>query len=196
MSKRYVTLPRTFRINKRILERLEQEAKRQGLSINTLVNKVLGQYVDGGVYVELYGYVVFSITSLNALLRHLNEEALRSIAREAGRISIKETAYLMGLPTSPRSFLEILEKIVCNFAKWANYCRYERGGDTVIVLCHQKGRKWSHFLEEYIKSSIDAFLDIPPNLKSQIKVNVTETSVVLSLPNRLIERDLLVESVR
>lgn len=61
ISKPKRTVTMTFRIDESILNVLKEESERKDISLNTLVNHVLKQYVDWDMYAAKAGMIPIAI---------------------------------------------------------------------------------------------------------------------------------------
>ena len=61
----------SFRLNKEPFAMLKNEAKKQNLSVNSLVNKIIKRYVEWGVFTPSIQYIPFPTTIIISALKLL-----------------------------------------------------------------------------------------------------------------------------
>jgi len=81
----------SIRIEEEIFRSLQEEAERQGISLNRLINKTLKNYVTSEIHFEELGFLLISKDFLRKTLAELHDEKiLKELGRELGLTVAKE----------------------------------------------------------------------------------------------------------
>jgi hypothetical protein len=80
----------TFRIRADVINALDREAQRRGISLSSLVNKTLENYVTSEMYFEELGFILVSKDFLRKTFSGLNEKDLEGLGRSLGLTVAKE----------------------------------------------------------------------------------------------------------
>src|SRR5271169_1967198 len=76
---------RSFRINSDVLAGLEEEAGRKKVSVNTLVNQLLADYINVGRHRLRLGSLSLSISAFKLMIGALSDEDISKMAAISGR---------------------------------------------------------------------------------------------------------------
>jgi len=168
------TVAKSFRINKKALRSVQEEAKRQNLSVNMLVNQLLIDYSEFGRLAHQVNSLLLSRRTFSEILSVTPEEGLATAGRNAGKTA-PSTLILSktGEDVTVKSILEYMHDL-SSYANLFEYSETHENGHWTITLQHELGNKWSIFLANYLT---EAF-----NLASaQPKITVSERSITLKL---------------
>jgi len=80
----------SFRIDEEGVKILNEEADKQGISVNALMNKILWQYSVQIRHLERFRAVSITRTLFSKMLDCCTEDELEEIAKGAGSIGIKD----------------------------------------------------------------------------------------------------------
>jgi hypothetical protein len=80
----------SFRIKDDVLKALEREAQKRGVSLSSLVNKTLENYVTCDMYFEELGFILVSKEFLRKTFSELNEKHVEELGRDLGLAVAKE----------------------------------------------------------------------------------------------------------
>ncbi|MGQ9760023.1 MAG: hypothetical protein ACUVQ5_05605 [Candidatus Methanomethylicaceae archaeon] len=167
---------KSFRIDQEILKGLENEARRQGATVNGLACRILRKYVKIGSKLELFGQLIFTKNDFLEIINKLDARSLKEIASSMGGRTAKELMIQIGGSLSPESFKFCLDVVLCGYMGWASYSEATNvDGKTDIRLFHNMGDKWSLFLKSYIEGALS---DISQPLFNYLSSN----SVIFQLP--------------
>ncbi|MBI4257963.1 MAG: hypothetical protein HY619_03315 [Thaumarchaeota archaeon] len=165
MSKPKQSTTFTLRLDQDILNALRDEAGRQGISVNVLVNRHLRKYVDWGRFAERYGMISMSKNALRRLIRSIPDETLRSLAMEGGKEGpIDLILFMWGEVT-----LENAIKLIHFFAEHQGIGDLEEraeNGDKRFVIHHDMGPKRSIYIEAFFKSMFKSLFNYLPKFDS------------------------------
>ncbi|MBM5804560.1 MAG: hypothetical protein FJZ49_00575 [Candidatus Verstraetearchaeota archaeon] len=179
MSESAESTLRTFRLDADVIKGLEEEAKRQGATVNGLACRVLKNYVKIRAKLEPFGIVCLAKSDIVELINSLDADALAKTASKIGGLIAKEIIIQLYGELSPENFKQFLETVICSFGDWAAYSEDVKEGYYEIRLGHNMGQKWSIFLRNYV----DAALMVITGKKTEFKY-VSNYSVIFNLKIR------------
>ncbi len=168
--------PRTFRIDADVMRTLEEEAKKQGATVNGLTCRILRKYVKIGVRLEPFGMLYMPRTHIISLVNAIDDKPLAGIASDMGRRTAKEAILQLYGELSTQSFKQFIEIYLCGYSNWASYYEEDRGSIVEIRMGHSMGDKWSLFMKSYLESALDEMVGKKPNFKY-----VSSFSLILEL---------------
>jgi hypothetical protein len=173
------SITRSFRFESDVLNVLDEEANRMGISVNALVGIILRRYAEFTRYLSKIDMVVINREVLTSLLDHLGEEELYKMGVKLGQTVLADTIMFWKKETTEKVVMEYLEKMVCRYGQLGTYDeRRMPGGDMAIVMRHRLGKNGSRFLEGYLQGGLKHTLDIDGIFE------VTDSSVKCQIPAR------------
>lgn len=168
------TVTRSFRISEESLHALEQEANSQKISINTLLNRVLRNFVEFDRYFEEFGMLKISRIAYRKTLTYLDDSELSVLAREIAQNSGEVFMRTIYGSISLDFILDWLEDLA-TFGKWFHFSEVRsNNGKRVITFTHDLGSKFSVFLLTYIKELLELVL-------RDVDITSTEDSVTVEI---------------
>jgi hypothetical protein len=172
LNKKRKTVGRSFRIDEEWLQVLNEEAERQGISVNSLLNRLLQQY-SFIRFMLRYGAITLTRKGFAAILESCPEDKIRENARHAGSTIVKDLARTMGVPTSYSFLVYLIKKLISGFAGWFECDHHIKRDKEIFHLRHDLGTNWSIYLAE-ISSEI-----FRSSLNKKIKTEILGDSVTL-----------------
>jgi hypothetical protein len=167
------TVTRSFRISERALKSIEDEAKRQNVSLSTLINQQLVAYSDFDRYIRRLGLIKISSATFERLLAAGPDSEIAKAGFEAGSdvpsLIILAKYGVLSLDT----VIDYL-RMLSEFAHLFEFGRVEQGSKQIITLVHNLGPKGSIFFDNYVKAVFDSIHYSP-------KISSTVHSVVLEV---------------
>ncbi len=143
----------SFRLEKEIFEDFKKHAKDQGLTTNSMINKIMKEYMQWGSKATFVQVIPYPSGIIMALLKKYSEEELRKIARNHAKEHFSENLLLLKNEESVDAYIE-MTKNWCNAAGFA-YSTKEKNGEIVFTVRHNHGSKFSALLDEIIKTQIE-----------------------------------------
>ena len=158
------TTTRTFRIGAEWDNVLQQEAARQGLSVNVLMNKILSRYVLFDRWAERYGAIALVPRAFQGILGTTTQEDLAKAGEESGKdiINILDE---MGLALTLDSFVYFIEEFLGKGKRWFHVSHYVQGNEDLFHFQHDLGKGWSVYLSEYLKPFLKSLNNIDPEIR-------------------------------
>ncbi len=167
------TVAKSFRVNEHALSAIQEEAERQNISLNTLVNQLLIDYAEFGRFVKRLNALRLSRKTFEVVLEASSMEELAKGARAAGKSApMAIIASKWGKVNS-----QIVVDFIRDLSAYANLYEYNEtteDGHLTITLMHDLGPKWSTFLTNYLS---EAFASA--NIKPVVKTS--DRAVIFSL---------------
>ncbi len=149
------TVAKSFRVNETAVAALQEEARRQNISLNTLVNQLLLDYAEFGRFLKRINALRVSRKTLDEILKAATEKGLESGGRTAGASApIALMAAKWGKVT-PNIVLEYVRDLAA-YANLYEYNETKENGHVTITLMHELGPKWSIFLANYLGEAFAA----------------------------------------
>lgn len=175
-KKRTPTEHASFRINTSTLDNLKKISKEQKLSLNTYVNQIFDSHISWDLYAPEVGWVVMLKSALREIVKNIDEESLKSAAKNAAERGAKEIALSMRGKYDIAEWISILK----DRARSSGFSikEYDEHGAIRLVLHHDMGEKWSTFFETYYNT---VFYDLGSNVKSEH----TENSILLEIRSKV-----------
>jgi hypothetical protein len=171
------SITRSFRFESDVLNVLDEEAMRTGISVNALVGIILRRYAEFTRYLAKIDMVVINREVLTSLLDQLEEEELYKMGVKLGQTVLADTIMFWKKETTEKAVMEYIEKMVCRYSDLGTYDeRRMPGGEMAIVIRHRLGKKGSRFLEGYLQGGLKHTLGIEAIFET------TDSSVKCEIP--------------
>jgi hypothetical protein len=155
------TITRTFRIRKEWDSVLQEEAAKQGVSVNVLLNKLLRKYSLYSRWSDRKNDACFPRQTLREILKTVQVESLAEAGTKCGALDAVNIVNSMGLALSYESFVYLVTEHLGgpHFARWFQCFHHTQGNKDIFHLQHDIGPEWSVFLEKYILSFLRSMTD-------------------------------------
>jgi hypothetical protein len=140
------TVGRSFRIDEEWLGVLNEEAEKQGISVNALLNRLLQQYA----YIRFmlrYGAITLARKSFASLLECCPEDKVREKGRKAGSQITRDMLLTMGATPDYNFMILLIKKILSEFAGWFECDHHVKRDKEILHFRHDLGIMWSIYLE-------------------------------------------------
>jgi hypothetical protein len=147
------------RVDEESLEFLRDEAQRQGLSVNALLNKILQSYCQHYRWVEQLNSINITRPTLKKIVSCCSEDELKEIAKISGSIAVKDSMRTMGLAPTYDNVIFFIKNKMANHSHWFHFTEYTRNNNHVIHLYHEMGKKWSIFIATQVSTAIKILLN-------------------------------------
>ncbi|MCW4041615.1 MAG: hypothetical protein NWE83_12815 [Candidatus Bathyarchaeota archaeon] len=174
------TITHTFRIQQEWDDVLVEEAERQGISVNLLVNKIFRKYALFTRWVDNAGFQSFSPQMFKGILEELSPDSLAKLGTTSGASDVIDILSIMGRPLNYESCIELLAEYFggSDFFRWFNCFHHVLGNQHVFHLQHNLGRKWSIYLKAYLLAALRSFTNI------EVEARIYDFALNLSLVSR------------
>jgi hypothetical protein len=140
---------------------LQEEAARQGVSVNVLLNKLLRKYALYSRWTERNNNVCMPQQSLRELLTTVKVERFAEAGTQSGTLDAINIVNSMGLAMNYDSFVYLITEHLGgpDFARWFRCFHHSQGSKDTFHLQHDFGRGWSNYLETYVLAFLYTLTD-------------------------------------
>ena len=97
------------RIEKTVYDELFNEAKKKGISLNSLMSSIARHHITWKRYADEIGFVPVTKRMLGKIFKNLDKETIESLAYELGGTVPKELLFLVYDEMEFENFMQILE---------------------------------------------------------------------------------------
>jgi len=173
-NKNRKTIGRSFRIDEQWLNVLNEEAQKQGVSVNSLLNRLLQQYAYLR-YMQRYGAITLTRQGFMGLLECCPDEKITAQGKKAGANIVKDLLRTMGVPPTYGFIICIVEKLLSEFAGWFECDHHIKPDKEILHLRHDLGPKWSIYLAAITTGTFNSLLD------TKVNIETTDSSVTITI---------------
>lgn len=157
----------TCRIEQGVLQLLEKESEDRGISLNTLMNIVLRNYVEWDFYEPKVGMIPMAKPVVSSLFDMMSEEEISELATNFGKNMIKDITLFMKMKLDYDTFLIWLEtRMKRSFIEF-NHTKEKEV--FIYVLKHDLGYNWSLYHKKLLEIIFYEFFRKP------IKIEITNS---------------------
>ncbi len=162
----------TFRVNSAVRLALEEDAKRLGINLNTLVSQIFSRYASWDRYAGQLKFLPVSKDLLREMFQPMQQDAVEKVARKLGEVSAREQILFLFQQMNLGSVIRFIELWSNHFDAYEH--RFE-GKKHFFTLHHDVNMNFSVFTKEYLSTMLQATL--ARNLQFE---NVSPNSVTFS----------------
>lgn len=173
VSKSEKSVTRSIRISERALKAIEEESKRQNISVNTIINQQLLSYAESDRFFRRLGGMKFSSRTVQHFLDAGSNETIARAGEQTGRHtphSIILAKYGKQTLDTVYGYLEMLSE----YANQFEFSKVEEDDKIIITLLHRLGPKGSVFFENYMRVLFEQIDYVP-------KIDANDDSIVIEL---------------
>ena len=149
------TVAKSFRVNEKALGALQEEAGRQSISVNTLVNQLLLEYSEFGRFLQRVNAIRMSRKTFSEILNAVPEDGLVKAAQTAGKSAPMALIASKWGKVTVNTVLEFIHDLSA-YANLFEYYEKNEGERWTVTLMHELGAKWSTFLTHYLSEAFAA----------------------------------------
>ena len=120
------TIARSFRIKEQLLNVLKEEAERQGVSRNSLLNKILQDYASFHRYFKRFGFIAMGQKTFASIIEACPKEELKKIAQSGGSTVSIDFIRTMGLSLDHDTLTFVITQIFPNYGNWFKCAHYTK----------------------------------------------------------------------
>jgi len=131
------------RIEKKIYDELVADAKRKGISLNSLMSSITKHHVTWKRYADEIGFVPITKRMLGKIFKFLDDESIEKIAHDLGGTVPRELLFLTYDEMEFENFMQILE---INALRFGAVKHTREDGVHVLNIHHGINQNFSHFL--------------------------------------------------
>lgn len=176
-GKKHTTITRTFRIRTDWDAILREEAERQGISVNVLMNMILRRYALFDRWTRGYKVIRLTQNAFREILDGISTDNLALAGEKSGPSDVQNILDIIGLPSNYDSFAYLLSEHFggADSAMWFSCYPHFQENTDVFHLQHNLGRGWSIYLQKYLLSSLKS-------MKIEGEAKIYDYAVNLKVP--------------
>ncbi|MCW4015308.1 MAG: BrnA antitoxin family protein [Candidatus Bathyarchaeota archaeon] len=174
LTKKRKTVGRSFRIDEEWLNVLTEEAEKQGVSVNSLLNRLLQQYAYLR-YMLRYGAITLTSKGFSNILECCADDKIKQKGKEAGESIVKDLLLTMGVPPSYSFVLCLVKKLLSEFAGWFECDHHIKRDKEILHLRHDLGKKWSIYLATITSGTFNSLLN------QEVGIELSDSSVTITI---------------
>ena len=169
-----------FRIKNLVLIMLDIEARKKGISLSNLVNKILENHVTCDMYFEELGFILVSKDFLRKVFGRIEEKDVQKYLiddnRELGLIAAKEYMPYFYSESNGDTLVQFLDKWFCRFQ-----CHQHRVDNNYnnrshyFIVNHDINMNFSIALKAFLETLIEPIIKRPVNFN-----NLTQNAISFS----------------
>jgi len=150
------TVARSFRIKEEWLSIVNEEAERAGISLNSLVNKILEDYSKYQRYFKRVSAIALTQKSFSRILEACPKEAITDIAKRAGSKTALDIFRTMEFQYDYKDAIFFVTTILAEYANWFRCEHYAVNQKEILHLRHNLGENWSIYAAEVVSSLFES----------------------------------------
>ena len=148
------TINRTFRTRQEWDNVLQEEASRQGVSINVLLNKILQKYSLYSRWSDRNNEITLPQQTPKEILSMVLVESLAEAGTRSGALDVITIVNTMGLKMDYNSLVYLITEHLGgpHFARWFHCFYHTQGNKDIFHIQNDFGHEWSVYLKQYLLS--------------------------------------------
>ena len=162
----------SFRLNATVRSTLEEEAKKLGINMNTLVSQIFSQYLSWERYADRLKFLPVSKDLLRETFQPMQRDNVERMARRLGEGSARDEILFLFQQINLVSVVRFLELWSSHFEACEHRCDGRRH---FFTLHHDVNLNFSYFAKEYVSSIMHSTVAKPVQFE-----NVSANSVTFS----------------
>jgi len=170
------TVGRSFRINERWLNTLNQEAERQHTTPNALINGILRDYCLFHRFLKRLDVIVLTQRTVSRFAEACPKDKLNDIAENAGSNIALDLFRSMGLRFNNEDAIFFITTILGEYANWFKCEHYIVKNIEVLHLRHNLGGNWSFYVSDVVSTLLEACCN------RKVKREIIDGAVTLEVP--------------
>src|SRR5208283_765041 len=145
------TATASFRLDESALEALQEDAKKQNVSVNTLINQLILTYANYDRPMKRFHMVKVSGSTFRHILQAAKEETIIGAGNLAGSDGPRTSILAQSGELTAENALTYL-KTMGTYSSLFEYSEVMHGGKVSVTLTHDFGPNGSLFLQEYVQA--------------------------------------------
>ena len=154
------TATASFRLDESALKAIQEDAKKQNVSVNTMLNQLVLTYANYDRPMKRFHMLKLPASSFMHILQAATDEAIIEAGNSAGKDVPKTYIRAKWGELTVQNALEYL-RATADYTNLFEYSEVIRGGRTNVTLSHDFGAKGSLFLQRYVQAIFEP-LGKPP----------------------------------
>lgn len=164
------TATASFRLDESALKTLQEDARKQNVSVNTMFNQLLLTYANYDRPMKRFHMLKLPASSFVHLLEAATDEAIIEAGNSAGKDVPKTYIRAKWGELTVESALDYL-RTTADYTNLFEYSEVVRGGRINVTLTHDFGAKGSLFLQRYVEAIFEPLRKPPKFLQDENAVS-------------------------
>src|SRR5271169_2343996 len=144
----------SFRLDESALAAIQEDAKKQNVSVNTLINQLILTYANYDRPMKRFHMVKVSGSTFRHILQAAKNETIIEAGDLAGSDGPRTSILARSGELTVENALNYL-KTMGDYSALFEYSEVMHGGKVSITLTHDFGPKGSLFLQQYVQAIFD-----------------------------------------
>ena len=174
IAKKRRTIGRSFRIKEEWLNTLTQEAKREGISPNALLNRILEDYSTYHRHFPRYGGISITKTTFSTIIEKYPKEDLEKLVNKSVLIITKDFLPALGRSFNYDNVIFFISEILGKYGNWFKYEHHQKNDKEVFHLRHTFGDNMSTYISKMLSKLFEA-------LNKEVKVDTFAGSITIEV---------------
>lgn len=168
----------SLKLEPKTFETLKSYSEEQGLSLETLINNILHDYVAWSLSASEAGWVPMQRPLLIALANAIDDETICKIASGMAKTTAKDFLLYMHGEYSAKELIEFLKAR----AKVAGfpYKLLKQNGHTKFIMQHDMGMKWSLIFKSFYEKVLE-------DLTCDVTFDLTDNTFVFKINDQCVK---------
>jgi hypothetical protein len=149
LSGRERTVTVSLRISETAYKALQEEARKQNISFNTIANQILVAYSEYDRHFKKLGMLRLSLPTFAHMLNSSPEEAVAEAGRLAGTGVFPSLILSTMGELSVSGILDWLKRMG-TYSNLTDYSEISHGGKICVTMAHEFGQRGSLFFSNYV----------------------------------------------
>jgi predicted AlkP superfamily phosphohydrolase/phosphomutase len=142
---------RTIRLEGDILQKLEELAKQESVSISFIINKALRRHVEWEIYAEKFGFMMMFTAKMRRIYDSFTDEEARELGRQSASNEYSEFINFWFKKIDFDTTLKALEILGSEYARSFKFEHSFDGSTHTIIFKHDRGPRTSAYYAEMSK---------------------------------------------
>ncbi len=148
------SITRTFRISEKAFNALQEDSRRQNVSVNTLVNQVILSYSNFDRHVKKLHMVKIPRPTFRRVLDAAPEDTIIEAGKQAGSDVPRFLIFAKGSGLTLQAVLDHL-KDLGDYGNLYEYTETIQDKKRVVTLGHELGPKGTLFFAHYVQAALE-----------------------------------------
>ncbi len=150
----------TFRIDDSYNRALREEAEEKRISVNTLANHILGDYLEWKRYMDKFGHITLTRETYKMMINLISEKDLIKLAIEIAQKRPREFIIFKWKEVSLENVVSFI-RMFCYSNGFGKYDYIKNKNNHTFSIRHDFGKKGSVYLKTFFETLIQSILDKP-----------------------------------
>ena len=156
------------------MNKIEQEARHQQISLNSLSNQIFKNYIDWDMLSTKAGMIPVAKRVISELFGRVSKEEVAKLAQEVGKDIMNDLILFMKNKLDLNSFLSWLELWLKKNSSAGFSHHVEKNNIHTCMMRHDLGENWSLYHKTVLELIFKETLNIP------VQINITNSTLTFS----------------